>query len=449
MAEREDVTSVATQIRRPMTRGPARVRGRIVAALGIVVLAESSIILLRQIQHGRLGLLIAVLLFGVLGLWCRNALPGLRMRTIAVICAVAQLPGLLARPLLSDDSYRYVWDGRVQLAGIDPYRYAPLDPVLTRLRDPLLFPPGAAFPVINRPWVHTIYPPVAELWFTLVAAVTPWRAGTLGLQIGSALMVVATTVVIGRVLMRTGSHPGWALAYGACPATTIEAANGAHVDVLAALLLVIMAWCVITDRHRVAGVMLGLAGGVKLVPMLLVPVFLRRRPLRTAATSIITLLLGYLPHVLAVGGLVLGYLPGYLNEEGFDGRRRFALLIFLPERARLPVALAIAAGCAVLAIIRARRDPVLVTCCWLYGAAFLVATPTYPWYLLPAMVLVVMARRFEWLILWPAAYFGFLHDRDPILQTVGYGAALLVILAATAWRRRIRASPDAAGSAAR
>ncbi|WP_195909067.1 glycosyltransferase family 87 protein [Microlunatus sp. Gsoil 973] len=446
------MSSVATKAPSPTTGRPIGLRLRIVAAVVVVMLVDGSIIGLREFQHGRLGLLVAVLVFGLLGIWCRGVLPALRLRTVAVICAVVQLPGLLSRPLLSDDSYRYVWDGRVQLAGVDPYRYSPISPMLAPLRDPLLFPPGhgsgVVNTVINRPWAHTIYPPIAELWFTVLAAVTPWWAGTLGLQIASALAVVATTVLIGRVLIRTGSHPGWALAYGACPATTIEAANGAHVDVLAALLLVIMAWSVITNRHWLAGVMLGLAGGVKLVPMLLVPIFLRRQPVRTAATSVATLLTGYLPHILAVGSLVLGYLPGYLNEEGFDGRRRFALLIFLPEPARLPVALAIAVALAVVAILRSRRDLVLVTCCWLYGAAFLVATPTYPWYLLPAMVLVVMARRFEWLMLWPAAYFGFLHDREPVLQTIGYGIALIVMLG-TGWRRRVRTTPDAGGSADR
>ncbi|GAB3913347.1 hypothetical protein GCM10011575_20570 [Microlunatus endophyticus] len=415
---------------------------RILVSVLIILGSELAIIPLRQLDHARLGVLVAVLLFGALGVWCRCAIPALRPPVVVAIVALAQIPGLLARPLLSDDSYRYVWDGRVQLAGIDPYRYPPLSPALARLRDPLLFPPGSSVPLINRPWVHTIYPPIAELWFTLVAAVTPWRAGVLGLQLGSAVAVVITTVMIGRVLSATGSQPGWSLAYGACPATMVEAANGAHVDVLAALLLVIMGWALIGGRHRLAGIMLGLAGGVKLVPMLLLPVFVRRQPLRTATTSVVTLAAGYLPHLLAVGGLVLGYLPGYLNEEGFeDGRRRFALLILLPDRARLPVALMIAAACAVVAMVRSRRDPVLVTCCWLYGAAFLVATPAYPWYLLPFMVLVVLARRFEWLTLWPAAYFGYLHDHDAVLQTIGYGAALVTILIVAALRRS-RGRPD-------
>ncbi|XSC42977.1 hypothetical protein ACF1BQ_033345 [Bradyrhizobium sp. RDT10] len=64
---------------------------------------------------------------------------------------------LLFDPLLSSDIYRYVWDGRVQAAGINPYRYFPADEALAFLRD------GTIFPNINRAdTAVTIYPPVAQ-----------------------------------------------------------------------------------------------------------------------------------------------------------------------------------------------------------------------------------------------------------------------------------------------
>ncbi len=80
-------------------------------------------------------------------------------------------------PQLSDDLYRYAWDGRVQAAGIGPYRYGPLDPHLAGLRDRWLFPDAAGCAAIERgphcirlnyPRAHTIYPPVAQAYFTAV-----------------------------------------------------------------------------------------------------------------------------------------------------------------------------------------------------------------------------------------------------------------------------------------
>src|SRR4051794_35998453 len=102
----------------------------------------------------------------------RVALPALMIGAVAL-----RLAALAGPPTLSDDLFRYAWDGHVQVADIDPYRYAPDDPALESLRDPWLWPPSSHCPVvarppdctrINRPAVHTIYPPAAEAWFTSV-----------------------------------------------------------------------------------------------------------------------------------------------------------------------------------------------------------------------------------------------------------------------------------------
>jgi hypothetical protein len=85
------------------------------------------------------------------------------------------------------------------LAGVDPYRFAALDSALAGLRDPLLFPEGEP-PLINRPGVPTIYPPIAQLWLALVAFFTPRAAGTWGLQIAAAGAVVLTTWLLARFL---------------------------------------------------------------------------------------------------------------------------------------------------------------------------------------------------------------------------------------------------------
>ena len=433
MINNAQATAAATIAARPRTTSPA---GVIVAVAAILAL-DLGVLALQRFHLGRSALFIAVLLFGLIAVALRNRCR-LRVRTIMIITAVCQLPGLLFRPTLTDDTYRFVWDGRVQLAGIDPYRYPPLAGALHALRDPILFPPGSPRPLINRPAVHTIYPPIAEFWFTVIAAVTPWQLGTLGVQVAAAAVAVITTGLLARELSSVGpsgvGRGELALLYGACPAVTIEAANGAHPDVLAALLVLLMGMALIRRRQGIAGLFLGLAAGVKLVPLLLLPVFWARGRRRVILVAPAILLLSYLPHLIAVGSSVVGYLPGYLQEEGFDGRSRFALLILLPEPARLPVALALAASLAVLAAIRSTQEPALITCCWLYGSAFLVATPAYPWYLLPVMVLAILARRLEWLALWPAAYLAFLYGYPQALQTAGYAIALVVIVVSSVRR---------------
>lgn len=414
-----------------MTSGGSR---RLLAgAVAVVVMNTAMFVSLNRFHYFGRHILLASLIFVALVLLLRRDAVRAPIWLILAVTVAVQLPGLFAAPYTSDDAYRYVWDARVQLAGIDPYHYVPLDPAVHFLRDPLLFPFGDDRALINRPYVPTLYPPVAQLWFVLAALVTPWSWGTLGVQVAAALAVVATTGLLARFL---GERRGWALLYGACPAVMIEAANGAHLDALAALCVFGLGWAAVRRRFWLAGLFLGLAAGIKLVPLLLVPVFLRRGRWRTSVTGVGLLLAGYLPHVLAVGALVLGFLPGYLREEGYDGVRRFALFVWLPEAVRTPAALLCAAGLAVLALLRSKREPVLLTCCWLYGCSFLIATPIYAWYALPFVVLVLMAQRLEWLAVWPAMYVAFVFDREIYVQAAAYGLALVVV-AAVAWRRRL------------
>src|SRR6185437_3846766 len=96
---------------------------------------------------------------------------------------------LLFDPLLSSDVYRYVWDGRVQAAGINPYRYFPADEALAFLRD------GAIFPYINRAATAvTIYPPVAQFFFLVVTrigdSVTVMRLALLGCEAVSVTLIM-------------------------------------------------------------------------------------------------------------------------------------------------------------------------------------------------------------------------------------------------------------------
>lgn len=399
-----------------------------------------------------------------------------RRRALLLLLAGAvacQLPGLTQPPLTSTDAYRYVWDGRVQLSGTSPYRYAPGDDALADLRDPVLFPglapgepsgldtvrplpddPAALRGVtrnddrtaINRPQVPTIYPPVAQAWFAVVAALTPWAAGTLGLQLGSAMLAVGTTALLAWMLVRTGQDPRWAALWGWSPLVAIETGNGAHVDVLATVLLV-GSLAVLAARPGLrgrvcGGVLLGLAVATKLWPLLLLPALtaLRRGrheavvPLSAVATSVAT----YLPHLLTAGSLVLGFLPAYLVEEGYDdGRSRFGAiaLLPLPVEARWPIAATVAVLAAAIAFWTADPRRPWDGACWLLGTALLVATPAYPWYTLPLVALAVLARRPEWLAVAVAATSGYVLHGDLIATRWGWTLAAVVVVGVALGRR--------------
>ncbi|MGW3429579.1 glycosyltransferase 87 family protein [Streptomyces melanosporofaciens] len=474
---------------------------------------------------------------------------------VLVGSAAVAATGLLAPPRTSTDAYRYAWDGRVQAAGISPYDYAPEDPALASLRDPWLFPKGSACqgpdraPVrpapgsptpgahpranptpdhphgtpdhtrgtsgpaeprctrLNRPAVHTIYPPVAEGYFLLVHRSAPSGSTLLPLQTGGALLSVATTAVL-LAAARRRPDPRLATARAAlwawCPAVPVEAVNNAHVDALGVLLTV--AGLVAAPRRRaLGGVLLGAAIAAKLLPAVTLPGALSgvlatnttnttntktpkipktakaakaakapksagspaapttriRRAVpaavRPAAAIVLpaaaVVALGYLPYVLLSRSSVLGYLTGYVAEEGYetgstaaDDKNRYALLRLLhpaPEDWALPVVAAVLL--MVVAWVLLRGDPgrpwrgaLVVT-----GTAFLLMTPGYPWYALLVVALVALDGRWEWLGLPLAGVAQYVTaravDDGAWAGTLGYAVAGAAIM--TGWAvRALRAA---------
>lgn len=364
--------------------------------------------------------------------------------------------GLAAEPSTSDDSYRYVWDGAVQLEGIDPYRYAPNAPELEYLRErnPHLFPPDAAScsgntwdsgtqcTRLNRIKVRTIYPPVAEAAFTVMRAAS---LGGHGGQLAVQGFAFAGSLAIGALLLRR--RPDMAPLWAWSPIVAVEAVNNAHIDWLGVLCVVVGLGALQRGRSRQAAVWLGLAIAVKLTPALLLPVFLRRRFGWVVGIAATVVALSYLPHVLAIGWDVIGYLPGYLNEEGYSSGGRFALLdLLLPQdwtKAAAAVVLGLAALWALWAVRRA-ADPVPpeLAGTTLMGVAMLVTTPDYPWYMLMLLALLVLSGRPQWLPVVAAPVVLYLAGErypSPWLDRGVYAVAAaltLGLLAATAGRRR-------------
>ncbi|WP_344446279.1 glycosyltransferase 87 family protein [Kitasatospora nipponensis] len=360
--------------------------------------------------------------------------------------------GLLVAPRTSDDAYRYLWDGQVQAAGHSPYAYPPDAEELAELLAgaQALFPPAGdctgwdlrrAEPGfcshVNRPAVPTIYPPVAEFWFLGLHLVGHGH-GVRAAQAGGALLAVATAGLLPLVLLveRRRRAALWAW----FPGTAVWAVNDAHVDALGALLTVAGLALTVRGRRSAGGAALGAAAAVKLVPVLVLPGALSgvlargrrpgRRELRTALVAGGVFLLSYLPYLLLSGRKVLGFLPGYLREEGYDQGplQRFGLLrTVLPDR--------LAAGGAALAVllavlvvlrrgdrVRPWRGALLVT-----GTALLALTPAYPWYGLLLVALVALDGRWEWLAVPAAGQLAYLYGVEA--QLPAYGAALGLVLA--------------------
>ncbi len=162
---------------------------------------------------------------------------------------------LLFDPFLSSDIYRYVWDGRVQAAGINPYRYLPAHEALAFLRD------GTIFPHINRAdTAVTIYPPAAQFFFLIVTrideSVTMMRLALMGCE--------AATVTLIMLLLRRMNRPVTrVIAYLWHPLPLWEIANSGHVDALMVALMLLGLWIALTGHALRGAVLITFAALVK------------------------------------------------------------------------------------------------------------------------------------------------------------------------------------------
>jgi alpha-1,6-mannosyltransferase len=346
---------------------------------------------------------------------------------LLVVCAVAILARLIALPApptLSTDIYRYVWDGRVQAAGINPYRHVPGDQQLAALRD------QAIYPHINRAdYAPTIYPPVAQIIFL---AVTRLSETLTAMKLAMFGFDVITVLAILAILRREGRPPERVLIYAWHPLPIWEFSGAGHVDAAAIALMCLGALFALGDRRLLAGAALALSALVKPFALVLAPALWRRWDWRMPVAFAVTAALCYLPY-LGAGWKVLGFLGGYGDEEGYQAGWGFFPVALL-EALGLPapggtiyglVALAVLAALAAAVAFNQRNAEIAPEASVLLATVFiLLISPHYAWYF--AWVLPLLCR----VVYLPLVYMtlaSFAFYLDEIIGAGAYFKAGLVL----------------------
>jgi alpha-1,6-mannosyltransferase len=274
-------------------------------------------------------------------------------------------------PGLDDDIHRYVWDGRMQRLGYNPYIVVPSDPALASLHT-------SETRTLNNPEVPSPYPAGAQLFFR---AVTSIHESTIALKVAFVVCDLAIAFVLLDVLRCTRQGEHWVLAYAWHPLLPIEVAGSGHVDIVGVLLLLVSAASLVRRWRAVAAISFGLAVAVKLLPIVLLPLYWKRVRMRDGALVAIVLGLLYVPF-LNHARIPIGSLGTYVQRFRFNDPV-FATL----ERVMAPQ---VVAGLAVLvgfltAIWMLRRKSAegsLDAFAWPMAASLLCAPVVYPWYLL-------------------------------------------------------------------
>jgi hypothetical protein len=269
-----------------------------------------------------------------------------------------------------DDIHRYVWDGRVQQHGYNPYLIVPNDPAFNWLHT-------AATRTLNHPDVPTPYPAGAELFFRAIAAI---HESTFALKVAFVLCDFAIVLLLLDLLRRNRQGTHWVLAYAWNPLLATEVAGSGHIDIVGALLLLISFYALGRQWRTVAAVAFGLAVSVKLLPIVLLPLYWKRVRIRDAVLATIIVGLLYIPF-LQRGWIPIGSLATYVQSFRFNDPV-FAVL----ERVAAPqlvTALAVFLG-FVIAIGMRKGSASLSgdAFAWPMAGSLLCAPVVYPWYLI-------------------------------------------------------------------
>jgi alpha-1,6-mannosyltransferase len=286
------------------------------------------------------------------------------------LAALWHIPFLLMPPGSDDDVHRYVWDGRVQRLGYNPYIVVPSDPALGGLHTP-------ETRTLNNPDVPSPYPAGAQLFFRAVTAI---HESIFALKVAFVVCDLAIVLVLLDVLRcsRLGAH--WVLAYAWNPLLATEVAGSGHIDIVGALLLLVSAAALGRRWRAVAALAFGLAVTVKLLPIVLLPLYWRRVRMRDGALAAVVVGLLYVPF-FNHGRIPIGSLGTYVQSFRFNDPV-FATL----ERVAAPqlvVGLAVLVGFLTAIWLRSKAPAWSSDAfAWPMAASLLCAPVVYPWYLL-------------------------------------------------------------------
>ena len=294
-----------------------------------------------------------------------------RVVVIGLVLAAAWHIVFLRVPAGADDDvHRYLWDGRVQRLGYNPYIVVPSDPALAGLHTP-------ETRTLNNPYLPSPYPPGAELFFRAITAI---HESVFTLKVAFIVCDFAIVFVLLDILRRSGQGTHLVLAYAWNPLLPVEVAGSGHIDIVSVLLLLISAAALERRWRAVAAVAFGMAVAVKLLPIVLLPLYWKRVRIRDAALAAIIVALLYVPF-LDHWRIPTGSLGTFVHSFRFNGPVFTNLeRVAAPE---LVAGLAVLVGFLTAIWMRSKSTPLSSDAfAWPMAASLFCAPVVYPWYLL-------------------------------------------------------------------
>lgn len=345
-----------------------------------------------------LSALYLVAVFLVVKMMPENIKPW-RLTGIIIFLAILFRLGLIAEKpaVLSKDMYRYVWDGRVQQHGINPYLYPPAADELQNLRDDRIFPH------INRKDYPTLYPAGAQIFFRIShILVGDSVTGYKGIMVFFDLL---TLLVLAALLKTLKFNRARIIVYAWNPLVVFEIAYSGHLEGLTVFLMTTALYLCAVRRKMPATIVLALSAAVKLYPALVLAAFLNQgNRVKGIMAFAATIILLYLPFAGA-GGKILGFLPVYLlnSDESFNLGVKHFVMRLIPTLgydllSLLFMIVVTIAGMIVL--LKEKKDVEVLRYAYILTGLLLLLMPAslHPWYVILIIPFLTIYPNPAWLI---------------------------------------------------
>lgn len=425
----------------------------LLCALGIGILAvfEAMARIHNATQAPKLyvGLYLSAFVFYLVAAWMVSRTSGVRVLVaISCLAVLFRLVLLPVRPTISTDIYRYIWDGRVQAQGINPYTYSPDSPRLAFLRNADWF-------WINHREDHTTYPPVSQLVFAAVVrlfgnSVYPMKAAFILFDLG-------TMAILAMMLRHLRIPSGALIFYAWSPVVITEVADAGHQDSIGVMLMILAIYLLIRKRSWLPGVFLAASGLVKPYPLVLAPMLARRNWVRIPSMLVITGVALYLPYLGSGAQWLSGlnkYGFGWHRNDGFFTLTNVALGMVTRNHeyvARVIMIFAAVGLSACMAFRKHEDDKSLLRDVFIILAVVFMLSPTvYPWYFAWTVPFLCIVSCPAWLLLTGLTVLCYLIPmyNQTHIQLIEYVPVSILFLMTVLLRRRtlIRDKSQTAGA---
>jgi len=376
-----------------------------------------------------------------------------KIRTAAVIGVFARCIAWLSFPTLSDDIYRFIWDGEMTLNGFNPFLLTPSEFIVANS-----FPPfEQLYPLLNSPDYHSVYPEAIQITSAFGAlASNDFYLSSLHIKLPILLAEIGTIWMLPKVLMRLNVSPKYSIIYMLNPLLIIDVVANAHFEAVMIFFIVLCIKFIQKSKLGLAGSALALAVGTKLIPILLFPFLWKAIPkkfrVRFSLSFAAVLLLLFIP--LYNSEILLNYWSSirlyyqtfefnaslyYVAREISEMVMGYNGIAFIGPSFGL-----ISIGTMAYLLFQQQELDLmdaLKSIYWGLFAYFILATTVHPWYIAVLLILGILTRNFSALawsllvILSYSAYSSQPYSESMILIFIEYAALLFILMYPKIMRR--------------